>query len=150
MRIAHTVDDDVESLAPSVAIAPSAHVPSRFDKADLKRLRTKLQPSEVARWSEEFVETLKDYSMQAATLAAAAYDVAAASICADPTAAALDRWAARQALNCFDREAPDVKLLLDSSDACIKAARTSIVKLLPLLRTRSRVVNGEEARLRAA
>lgn len=144
------LDDDAVSLAPSIATTSAADVPPRFDKADLKRLRTKLQPSGVSRWCREFKETLQDYSPRAVHLLSLPHEAALASVRADTNLAALDRWAARQALNCFDRDAPDVKLLMDTDDACVTAARTSVINLLPLLCSRSRAVNGEEARLRAA
>lgn len=50
----------------------------------------------------------------------------------------------------MDREAPDDQLLMDGEEHILQSARISMVALLPLLRNRSRAVNGEEARLRAA
>ncbi|MGA1354841.1 MAG: hypothetical protein ACO32I_08735, partial [Candidatus Limnocylindrus sp.] len=81
------VDDDALSTATSLLSTPATGLPSRFDKADINRLRTKLQPSTVSRWCREFIETLYDYSPRASALAALSGEAATISIDADPAAA---------------------------------------------------------------
>lgn len=47
-----------------------------------------------------------------------------------PMLAEIDRWAARQAINCFDRKASHVRLLLDVEDESADAWHAVSVRLL--------------------
>lgn len=59
--------------------------------------------------------------------------------------------AARQAINCFDREAAHVRLLLDVEDANEGGSlQKSMITLVSHLRNINRTMNGETARLRVA
>ena len=113
----------VASRGSRATLSAAAKKLPQFSTKDVDRLKTKLDPSGAENWIADFIESVEDVSDDAAAILRLDLETFERRLARGDIDSTLDRWCARQALNCFDGTSMHVQSLQGSLRGDAQRAR---------------------------